>query len=179
MIIEGLKKDPLRLIGLFVCLSALVGAFWFFSRPKNTEQSFPTPSQPIPLFAQGLKIDQTPSSFEPKDSNGAQPTMGGASNGEKVSGSLSNEEIEQTLLKYQRQYQNCWTQGLKNNPKLSGRILLHLTISPRGKVTSIEVPQSEIEDVTMIQCLKSVISRITFSSFEGNPITLSLPLDFN
>lgn len=169
-----------KLFGALICLSAFAGALWFFTPKSEKSESFSTPPVAVPLFAQGLKINADEKVADTKVEQIAEIEVLDAANKAKLpSDQLTNEEMEKTLLKYQRQFQNCWTQRLKFNPKLAGKVLVHLTIETSGRVADIEVPQTDIKDTTMIQCLKSVISRIPFRSFDGSSITLSLPLEFS
>lgn len=97
---------------------------------------------------------------------------------ETTSSTLQNEEIDQVMLRHQNLFQRCWTQRLKETPSLSGHVLLQFEITTRGKTQNAKVAETDIKDETMLQCLASVVDRITFHEFKGSPIVLTFPLSF-
>jgi hypothetical protein len=101
-----------------------------------------------------------------------------ASKVNKHVGTLSNEEVEETIKQRQPLFQRCWTQRLKENPSLKGNILLQFEINQRGKVQDVQVAQAAITDELMTRCLISVLERIPFREFEGGNVTLTFPLSF-
>jgi|GEM_PF-3911362 len=93
-------------------------------------------------------------------------------------GALTNQEIEDAISNRQPLFQRCWTQRLHDSPNLTGRTLLQFEITPRGKVQSVQVVESTINDDVMLRCLASVLERISFRDFDGGSITLTFPLAF-
>lgn len=91
---------------------------------------------------------------------------------------LTNNEIDAAIQQRQPQFLRCWTQRLKDNPGLVGKMDVQFEIFPRGKVQGVRVIDSTIEDDTMSRCIVSVLERIQFREFRGASITLTFPLKF-
>lgn len=91
---------------------------------------------------------------------------------------LSNDEINSALKQKQPQFLRCWTQRLKDNPDLTGKLDMQFEINPRGKVQDARVVDSSVKDEVMPRCILSVLERIQFREFRGGAITLTFPLTF-
>lgn len=173
-----------KIVGLTLCVLAVILAWWFFVPPRSLEiqQNTPDPALAIqvrPLLVTAAHWDEA-SQLEP-----VTPKNGGDEAGETKPPAtvnltpLTNAEIENELSQYQRQFQNCWVQRLKDLPQLKGRVVFRLTLTPRGRVAESQVSQSDVEDTLMLQCLTSTLNRIEFREFKGDPIEILFPLEFS
>lgn len=144
-------------------------------RPESpTAAEFQLQAAKLPLPTLRLRRDLIKTPSPPNEE-----TLGHSSGKSKTpAATLANEEIEDAIQQRQSLFQRCWTQRLKDNPALVGRLLLQFEISPRGRVQDVQVAESTIPDQTMIRCVVSVLERISFREFGGGAINLTFPLSF-
>ncbi len=82
-------------------------------------------------------------------------------------------------IKLQRPFFNrCYAQHLRLNPNATGRIQLQFVIQPTGKVADVNIVSASIEDPRLQQCTKSIVERVEFRSFKGDPIVVTYPINF-
>tara|TARA_Y100001935_G_scaffold246738_1_gene241754 strand:- start:686 stop:1210 length:525 start_codon:yes stop_codon:yes gene_type:complete len=167
-------------IGIAFMVIALGFSFWLFQTPEGNEELID--SSPRVRF-QAQKLTVSPSNL-PKPQELPSETSEGAVQ-KKVSkealsktSPLTNDEIQLEFSNYQRQFQNCWIQRFKDKPDLNGQVSFKVQISPRGKISEIQLVHSDIDDPLMLQCLNSTLSRMQFREFEGEPIEVIFPLEF-
>lgn len=161
----------IKFLGAAICL-AVIALTWWVYWPQGEVTVFKVPAPPLEFETRPLFISK--SRLEPTTPETVVPTPNPT-----TKTPLSNEEIERTFTNYQRQFQNCWVQRLKDNPQLKGRVSFQITISPRGKINEIQLSHSDIDDALMLQCLNSTLSRMTFREFRGDPIEVLFPLEFD
>jgi TonB family protein len=92
--------------------------------------------------------------------------------------SRSREEIERTFDKYKGAIYSLYNRALRANPTLQGKVVLKLTISPAGKVTSCEVVSSELGDPDLEQKLVQRVLLFEFEQRDVETITTTKPIDF-
>jgi len=174
----------LKGIGFALGTIAVVLSFWLF-RSQDFNERHSDPLGAPDFRAQGLIIhSNAETGMEPLQRQN-QKTSGADEALTKeplppssIRSPLSNDEIQSVFSDYQRQFQNCWIQRLKDQPKLAGKVDFRVRISPRGKISELQITNSEIEDPLMLQCLSSTLNRMSFREFEGEPIEVLFPLDF-
>lgn len=164
----------LKLLGLVICALSLFGIWWLYAPKKFSfkeprSSSFLREMRPISLNRAPLK----PTTLATEEPQPTAPTVVSMTDEP-----LSNQEIENTFSQYERQFQNCWVQRLKENPNLKGKIVFRVTISSRGKMEETQLAQSDIQDNLMLQCLNSTLKRIHFREFQGDSIEILFPLEF-
>jgi hypothetical protein len=84
-----------------------------------------------------------------------------------------------SIIRNQRNYLNrCYAQYLRLNPDARGRIDCALTIEPDGTISTARVVGSTIPDPSLQQCVVSTLQRARFKSFNGDPIIVNYPINF-
>lgn len=77
--------------------------------------------------------------------------------------------------------QGCYTQALKTDPNLSGQVEFRWVILPNGKVSKLQLKQSQkMKTPLLSQCLRSVFSGLRFpKSKDGAATPASIKIPFN
>jgi hypothetical protein len=84
-----------------------------------------------------------------------------------------------SVIKNQRTFLNrCYAQHLRLNPDAHGRIDTSLTIEPDGTISTARVIGSTIPDPALQQCVVSTLQRARFKAFNGDPIIVTYPINF-
>ena len=84
-----------------------------------------------------------------------------------------------SIIRNQRTFLNrCYAQYLRLNPDARGRIDCALTIEPDGTISTARVIGSTIPDSALQQCVVSTLQRARFKSFNGDPIIVNYPINF-
>ena len=84
-----------------------------------------------------------------------------------------------SVIKNQRTFLNrCYAQRLRLNPDARGRIDTSLTIEPDGSISTARVIGSTISDPALQQCVVSTLQRARFKTFNGDPIIVQYPINF-
>ena len=91
---------------------------------------------------------------------------------------LSNEYIDEVINTRQGQLQKCWLSQVKDNPTVRGQMVVQFEIQRRGRVKSVRIADSSIDDEALKRCVTAVFERLNFRSFKGSEITLSYPIQF-
>ena len=61
----------------------------------------------------------------------------------------------------------CYERALKRNPNLSGKVVIHWTITQAGTVSGVDVEQDTLGDAEVASCIKSLIARWRFPAPVG------------
>lgn len=72
----------------------------------------------------------------------------------------------------------CYERALKRNPRLSGKIVLHWTITAAGTVTAVETETDTMGDNEVTGCIRSLIARWRFPAPSGGSVEVSFPFVF-
>jgi len=72
----------------------------------------------------------------------------------------------------------CYERALKRNPNLSGKIVLHWTITPAGTVSGVDIENDSVGDNEVATCIKQLISRWRFPAPSGGAVEVSFPFVF-
>lgn len=91
---------------------------------------------------------------------------------------LSDEYISQVVNSQKPFFNRCYAQHLRLNPDSRGQIHLAFTIDIQGKVASVSMIQSTLSDPQLEKCTMSVIERCRFKPFDGDPIVVNYPINF-
>jgi len=110
---------------------------------------------------------------------GLGPAGGAVSrSGQSAKGSRSREEIERVFDRNKGAIYALYNRALRQNPALEGKLVLRLTITPDGKVTSCEVVSSELGDPDLEQKLVQRVLLFQFDAKDVETITTTKPIDF-
>ena len=72
----------------------------------------------------------------------------------------------------------CYERALKRNPNLSGKVVIHWTITQAGTVSGVGVEQDTLGDAEVASCIKSLIARWRFPAPSGGSVDVSFPFVF-
>ncbi|HET6149482.1 MAG TPA: AgmX/PglI C-terminal domain-containing protein [Polyangia bacterium] len=72
----------------------------------------------------------------------------------------------------------CYERALKRNPTLSGKIVMHWTITAAGTVSGVDVEQDSLGDPEVGSCIKSLVARWRFPAPAGGSVDVSFPFVF-
>ncbi|MCH2109191.1 MAG: AgmX/PglI C-terminal domain-containing protein [Polyangiaceae bacterium] len=71
-------------------------------------------------------------------------------------------EIQKVLMARDMAYQDCYADGLANNPELKGTVTLSFTIPPTGHVEKVSVASSDLGSSDVETCIAEVASDLDF-----------------
>jgi TonB family protein len=82
-----------------------------------------------------------------------------SSNGTTTRMNRDPDEVRDIVMSHYSAIQDCYTQALKSNPALKGKVVVRFIVSPEGRVISASVVKSTIYDNQMIDCMLARILR--------------------
>lgn len=96
-----------------------------------------------------------------------------------AAGSLTNEYIYSVLSEQKRFIQSCFIKYFndRSGQIQIGKVNFGLVIEPRGKISQAQILSSDIQDVEYQSCLKNVLLRTKFKSFQASPIDFEFPIE--
>lgn len=95
-----------------------------------------------------------------------------------VSGRRSADQILETIAKYRRGMQFVFDDERKKDAELQGKAVILMTISGAGKVTSVQVAETDIRNQAFIERVVTILRNIRFSSVDSGDVSIRLPLAF-
>src|SRR6516162_1423047 len=72
----------------------------------------------------------------------------------------------------------CYERALKRNPTLSGKVVIHWTITQAGTVSGVDVEQDTLGDAEVASCIKALVARWRFPAPAGGSVDVSFPFVF-
>lgn len=97
----------------------------------------------------------------------------------KKSDVLAQSKIEEILSTKKNDFFRCYGQLIQKEEQAHGQLLLSFEILPTGKVATVDVTKTDINQPSFLSCLKEVVMRTTFPPFSGKSITTVFPLKFD
>jgi hypothetical protein len=95
-----------------------------------------------------------------------------------VDGELDPGLIAKEVRARQGAIKACYERALKRNPTLTGKIVMHWTITAAGTVSGVDVEQDSLGDSEVGSCIKSLIARWRFPAPAGGSVDVSFPFVF-
>ena len=95
----------------------------------------------------------------------------------EINGSLTAERFVAVLVANMEPLRSCYEPALAKNADLSGRVLVKLAISPKGKVTKSTVVSSTVSDVAVAPCMAKALETTTFPEATTPLVTVLAPFD--
>jgi hypothetical protein len=88
--------------------------------------------------------------------------------------------IERQLRTRLPAFKACYERGLRRDPRLRGRLVLHFTVAPIGLVTAVSVDHDTLGDQETVSCVKLLLSRSRFPALVESvdvvfPVVFSRP----
>lgn len=90
----------------------------------------------------------------------------------------SREEIELIFDRNKGAIYALYSRALRDKPDLKGKLVLELTISPAGEITSCRVLSSELNDADLERKLVARVKSFRFEARDVETITTTKPIDF-
>jgi TonB family protein len=90
----------------------------------------------------------------------------------------SLEEVRVVLEMRKGALYAAYTQALKRDPKLAGKVVLEFTIVPSGGVENVSVRSSELNDAAFLDAIKSIAGKMQFPPEPVQKLVTTYPLDF-
>ena len=133
-----------------------------------TEQMEPPPAPAVP---------PPPAPAEPPPP--AAPAEPPASSREPAAaGSIDIEEVQQVIRANMGRIKVCYREGLRENPDLRGEVKVLFTIGLDGRVVSMSIASSTLNNRNVENCILLRFSRMQFPRPQGGPVTIKYPLIF-
>ena len=73
---------------------------------------------------------------------------------------------------------SIYRRARRSHPGLKGKIVLEITIAPSGKVLSVRIKSSELNDPKLESRLVARIKRFDFGSDSVEKVTVIFPIEF-
>jgi len=96
-----------------------------------------------------------------------------------VNGRLPPEVIQRIVRQNFGRFKFCYTEGLRNNPSLQGRVATKFVINRDGSVLTTQDSGSDLPDQSVVQCVVRAFSNLSFPQPEGGIVTVVYPLLLN
>lgn len=96
-----------------------------------------------------------------------------------VSGRLPPALVERALRYHRPKVRRCYERGLKDNPKLTGRVTTRFVIGRDGRVSAAGNGGSDLPDGRVIACVAGTLSGLLFDAPQGGVATIVYPLIFS
>jgi len=96
-----------------------------------------------------------------------------------VNGRLPPEVIQRIVRQNFGRFKLCYTEGLRNNPSLQGRVAVKFVIGRDGSVQTSADGGSDIPDSNVTQCVIRGFGNLSFPQPEGGIVTVVYPLIFS
>ncbi len=93
--------------------------------------------------------------------------------------SRTDEEIQIVFDRYKASFYRLYNRALRNDPTLSGQMVLRLTIEPDGSVSMCALQSSDMNAPELAEQVVNITRTINFGAKEGvQALTISYPIDF-
>jgi hypothetical protein len=105
---------------------------------------------------------------------GPAPKLGAVS----VNGRLPPEVVQRIVRQQSGRFRLCYGNGLRNNPKLAGRVVVKFVIDRTGAVSTAADGGSDLPDKNVVTCVVRAFGNMSFPQPEGGIVTVVYPLVF-
>lgn len=157
---------------------------------NNTQElrTHRTPKENLTIAAEIPGKEPTPSSSEtsqvpvivsPVPSTAPKPLVASVPRDTISGASLPDDHIEVLIKSQKGHFSRCFTDLLQSKPRAQGRLDISFTIEARGNVSRTKVLASALSDEKFHKCVLSVFDRLKFKAFDGQPIVVNYPLQFD
>jgi outer membrane biosynthesis protein TonB len=96
-----------------------------------------------------------------------------------VNGRLPPEAIKHVIRSNFGRFRQCYEDGLRRHPKLSGRVQVKFVIDRSGAVASSIDDGSDLPDTAAVACVVRAFGALQFPQPEGGLVTVVYPIVFN
>lgn len=93
---------------------------------------------------------------------------------------IDREEVRQVIRKNLKSIKTCYTDGLKNNPNIEGKVVIEWDIANDGSVSKAGVKSSALKDEAVENCIVDKVKALKFPAPPtGNVANISYPFVFS
>jgi hypothetical protein len=96
-----------------------------------------------------------------------------------VSGHLPPEVVQRIVRQNYGRFRQCYENGLRSNPNLTGRVTARFVIGREGSVTNVQNGGSDLPDTGVVSCVVSAFYGLSFPTPEAGIVTVSYPIMFS
>lgn len=93
-------------------------------------------------------------------------------------GDIPPEVIQRIVRQSFGRFRLCYENGLRNNPKLKGKLSVHFTLDRNGTVSNVRNSDVNLPDTTVVSCITQSLPRILFPNSREEVVTVSFPITF-
>lgn len=90
----------------------------------------------------------------------------------------SEEDVIYVMDQNKSKLHSIYRRARRGHPGLKGKIVLEITIAPSGKVVSVRVKSSELNNVKLESRLVARIKRFNFGAHSVEQVTVLFPIEF-
>jgi TonB family protein len=94
-------------------------------------------------------------------------------------GGVPPEVVERIVRQNFGRYRLCYENGLRDNPKLEGKVAIQFVIGKDGTVDSAKVGSSTLANDAVLQCVRRGFMNLSFPEPEHGTATVTCPLVFS
>jgi len=96
-----------------------------------------------------------------------------------VSGHLPPEVVQRIVRQNYGRFRQCYENGLRSNPNLTGRVTARFVIGREGSVANVQNGGSDLPDSAVVGCVVSAFYGLSFPTPEAGIVTVSYPIMFS
>ncbi len=96
----------------------------------------------------------------------------------QVSGGITAAAVRSVVRDSAQRLRACYEHGLRNDPRLAGRVMVSFSVDARGAVEDVEA-QSDTLPADVTSCVATVFTSVTFTAPKAPPAKIVVPVDFN
>ena len=108
----------------------------------------------------------------------ARAGPGKGSRGGSGKPSRTYEEVSLVFDRNKGAIYSLYSRALRKDPTLQGKVVLEITISPSGKVTSCKVISSELNNKSLERKLVARVKLLNFGTRKVEVMVVTYPIDF-
>ncbi len=97
----------------------------------------------------------------------------------QVSGRLPPEVVQRIVRQNYGRFRQCYEDGLRSNPNLTGRVTARFVISREGRVSNVRNGGSDIPDASVVSCVVQAFYGLSFPSPDNGIVSVNYPIMFS
>jgi hypothetical protein len=90
---------------------------------------------------------------------------------------LTDGDIQRVIIAHRAELKRCYTDALRRDPNLRGRVRMTLTIDTSGKVSRATDDGSDIPDMAVRTCVRDTLLKLVFPK-SASATTAAVPFMF-
>jgi hypothetical protein len=100
------------------------------------------------------------------------------SGGGTVSGNVDSQGVLSVITRKNSSFTRCYERALKANPDLAGKLGYEISVSEEGQVLDVKFIENTLRAPDVMDCVKSILLRLSFPKPKGGPAIFSSVLVF-